>query len=105
MRGLLQPLFRMVVMVADEASLWEAIDRLRPDVLVLDLGLIRDNSIRTVARLHGCFPRTRIVSIGGEDSPVMARAALAAGAVAFLPKHSLATGLVSAVEAALGGNP
>ena len=45
-RGLLGTRFRTVVMVADESSLQETAARLRPMVVVADLSLARDHSLR-----------------------------------------------------------
>jgi DNA-binding NarL/FixJ family response regulator len=101
MRGLLQPLFAAIVMVADEASLLEALARLRPEVVVLDLGLAPSNGIRLLARLHADFPATRIVVIASDEGSAVRRAAITAGAAALVRKRDLVPDLFLAVEAAL----
>src|SRR5215813_8100964 len=57
-RGLPETLFRTVVMVADESSLQETAARLRPEVIVADLSLARDRSLRCLERLRQRHPET-----------------------------------------------
>lgn len=99
-RGLLAPLFEVIVMVADEPSLTEAVARMRADVAVVDLSLSPGRSGDLVTRLRRAFPDLKLVAVGFDDGGV-ARAALAAGADGFVRKSALATDLVPQVEAVL----
>jgi len=51
-RGLLETVFSTVFMVADEASLIEGAQHLRPSVIVADLSLARGDSLAFVRRLR-----------------------------------------------------
>ena len=44
-RGLLETTFKTVVMVADEASLLEAADRIHPDVTIVDISLSQGSGL------------------------------------------------------------
>ena len=100
-RGLLGTLFRTVVMVADEASLQESAARLRPEVVVADLSLARDRSLRWLERLRQRHPQTKLIVLSVHDEPSVRRAAMDAGADGFVLTRAIATDLLPVVEAAL----
>jgi DNA-binding NarL/FixJ family response regulator len=99
-RGLLGTEFETVVMVADEASLLEGASRLRPDVAVVDLSLAEEGGLAWLGALRERCPGIQVIvlSVHGEES--VRRAALAAGADAFVVKRSIATELLPAVDLA-----
>src|SRR5262245_64048113 len=78
-RGLLETLFRTVVMVADESSLQETAARLRPDVVVADLSLTREHSLRWLERLRQCHPGMKLVVLSVPDEPRVCRGGMGAG--------------------------
>ena len=104
-RGLLETLFAGVFMVADEASLQESAARLRPEVVVADLSLARDRSLRWLERLRQRHPRTKLIVLSVHDEPSVRRAAMEAGADGFVLTRSIATDLLPAVEAVLADGP
>jgi len=104
-RGLLETTFGVVVMVADELSLFETVDRMRVELAVVDMSLTRGGGLTIISRLRERAPDLRLIAISVHDEPTVCRAALQAGADAFVPKRALATDLISAVEAALASQP
>jgi len=102
-RGLLGTLFRTVVMVADESSLQETAARLRPMVVVADLSLARDHSLRWLERLRQCHPEVKLVVFSVHNEPSVRRAAMDAGADGFVLTRAIATDLLPAVENVLAG--
>lgn len=102
-RGLLASVFDTVVMVADEASLLESAERLRPEVAVVDLSLVRSASLRWLGQLRARCPDMRIVAVSVHDEPAVRRAALQEGADAFVLKRALATDLLAAIDAVRSG--
>jgi two-component system secretion response regulator SsrB len=99
MRGLLESAFDAVVMVADETSLFETASRLKPSVAVVDLSLARDESIQWVSRLRARCPGVKLIVLSVHDQPSVCRAALEAGADAFVLKRALGTDLMLAIDA------
>ncbi|HQR45515.1 MAG TPA: response regulator, partial [Thermoanaerobaculia bacterium] len=97
-RGLLETAFEVVVMVADETSLREGADRLRPDVAGVGLSLVRDRSLAWLRALKERCPELKVIVLSayGEDS--VRRAATQAGADSVVFKHAIATDLLTAVE-------
>ncbi|MFA6957291.1 MAG: response regulator transcription factor [Thermoanaerobaculia bacterium] len=101
-RGLLETAFETVVMVADEKSLLEGANRLHPEVAVVDLSLARDSGLDWLRTLRAQCPALRVIVLSVHDEETVRRAALDAGADAFVLKRSLATDLLSAVDRVRG---
>ena len=62
-RGLLATMFKTVVMVADEASLFASADLLHSELAVVDLALSRGEGLELVRRLRGRFPDMKLIII------------------------------------------
>ena len=101
-RGLLETAFGTVVMVADEASLLEGAGRLRPDVAVVDLSLARDGGLGWLRALRQRCPELKVIVLSVHDEQSVRRAAMEAGADAFVLKRAIATDLLPAVERVRG---
>jgi DNA-binding NarL/FixJ family response regulator len=102
-RLLLQSMFEVVVMVADEPSLIESAARLRPALAVVDLSLARRDSLGWLARLREACPDLKVIVVSVHDEQEVARAARAAGADGFVLKRRIATELLPAAETVLAG--
>jgi two-component system secretion response regulator SsrB len=101
-RGLLETEFETVVMVADEASLLDGAGRLQPDVAVVDLSLARDSGLGWLRSLRQRCPGSKVIVLSAHDEPSVRRAAMEAGADAFVLKRAIATDLLAAVERVRG---
>jgi DNA-binding NarL/FixJ family response regulator len=97
-RGLLALRFRSVFIVTEEASLLVGAERVRPEYVVMDLSLGSDNVLGRIADVRACLPQARLVVLSVHDDATIARAALAAGADAFVLKRALGTDLLEAVD-------
>ncbi len=102
-RSLLESLFAAVVMVADLGSLLEAIERLDPDLVVVDLSMPVKEGTNVVGQVMGRFPRLRLIALSVHDEPTVATQMRSAGASGFVLKRTAAIDLIPAVEAVLGG--
>jgi DNA-binding NarL/FixJ family response regulator len=101
-RGLLETAFGTVVMVADEASLLEGASRLRPDVAVVDLSLAQDGGLGWLRAVHQRCPALKVIVLSVHDEESVRRAALEAGADAFVLKRAIVTELLPAVALVRG---
>ena len=102
--ALLGVVFDAVVMVADDRSLVEAVGRMHPDLVIVDLSLPSDGDDLNVAhRLATERPDLRIIVMSVHDEPAAVRQTLAAGAAGFVLKRSAATDLIPAVREVLAG--
>lgn len=99
-RGLLGPLFEVIVMVAEETSLIDALGRMEAAVAIVDLSL-PGGGLAMIRRVHDRYPGVTLVVIGAHDAPGVARAVVAAGAYGFVPTGALASTLVPVVEQAM----
>jgi two-component system response regulator NreC len=76
----------------------------RPDVLVLDLNMPGPSSIEAIPQIRRDFPGTRVVVLTMQDDPSYARAALQAGADAYVLKEAAESELVNAVRQVAAGH-
>jgi two-component system secretion response regulator SsrB len=102
-RGLLETIFNAVVMVADETSLFESAERLKPVLAVVDISLARGTSVEWLGRLHHDCPDLKLIVLSVHDEPNIRRTALESGADGFVLKRSIATELLPAIDAVLAG--
>jgi len=84
---------------AEEDQLLQAVDRLRPDVVMLDL--LQTSSLRTIRRVRDIHPPCRVVALTGMRHADGAQSIFAAGASGVLYRFSAATELSLAVDAVL----
>jgi DNA-binding NarL/FixJ family response regulator len=99
----LAPLFEAVVMVADERSLLEVAERLKPELAVVDLSLPVSDEVNVARRLKSQHPLLKVIMLSVHDEPAVVKAVLETGAVGFVLKRSAATDLIPAVQEALQG--
>jgi two-component system secretion response regulator SsrB len=102
-RGLLETTFDVVLMVADEISLFESVTRLPVDLAVVDFSLTRGEGIGLVRRLRARCLIMKLIVVSVHDEPSVSRSALEAGADGFVLKRAIATDLLPAVDAVLAG--
>src|SRR5262249_29743552 len=85
-RGLLEGTSDTTLMVADEASLLEAIVRMEPDLVVVDLSLPVSEGVNIVRTLFRLFPGLRVIVLSVHDDQTAVSQALGAGAAGFVLK-------------------
>jgi DNA-binding NarL/FixJ family response regulator len=90
-------------MVADEASMFDSAERLRPTMVVVDVSLPRAQNLDWLKRLHESCPTAKLILLSVHDQPSVCRSAMAAGADAFVLKRTIASELLSAVDTVLSG--
>ena len=102
-RGLLETAFSTVFLVADENSLLEGVMRLQPALVVADVGLAKGDMPRMVRQLRERLTGVKVLLLSVHDEPALAQAGIDAGANGVVLKRAIATDLLAAVEAVLGG--
>ena len=102
-RNLLEDMFDTVFMVADEASLMEATDKLRPDLIVADLSLPVTKEINVARRMKSAFPEIKLIILSIHDEQAAFGECVEAGASGIVLKRRAVDDLVPAVEAVLKG--
>jgi DNA-binding NarL/FixJ family response regulator len=106
LRGLLESAgFSVVAEAEDGLQAVRLCEELRPDILILDIGMPKLSGIEVAARAQKLDrpPGVIILSVHGDESYIMR--ALAAGARAYLLKSSTDEDLIPAVRAVAAGKP
>src|SRR3954466_6079712 len=103
LRSLLEKKYDVVGMVANGRELLAEAPKLKPDVIVLDIGMPLMNGLDAAARLSSSVPQTKFVFLTMKDDRNLAAAALKLGAVAYVLKHAAASELLKAVSEVLQG--
>ena len=92
-----------VLEAADFASALRVLQTDAPELALVDLHMPGMERVDGVRRLRLLCPGVPLVVASGEDDPAVIRAALAAGAVGFLPKAESPDVLQQALRLVLGG--
>src|ERR1700745_3671226 len=92
-KTLLEPEYHVVKLVADGRSLLTAAKELKPDVVLLDLGMPLLNGLDTGQELKRSFPRIKLIILTMNEDPDVASKALRHWATGYLLKKSAGTEL------------
>lgn len=98
-----EPGFHVIGEATDGPEAVSMAAALRPDVLLLDLGLPLLNGIEVTRQVRRLSEPPTVLILSAYDDPDYVRAALAAGAGGFLPKTSHARDVVAAIGAVARG--
>src|SRR5579872_99374 len=79
-------------------------EKLKPDLVVMDVAMPELNGIEATRRLAESSPRTRVLALSMHKDSVYVREILRAGARGYLLKDSIDKDLVSAVRAVAKGD-
>ncbi len=102
-RGLLETMFEVVVMVADRKSLFQTVDRVKPDMAIIDLSLKPSDEVDVTRQFKHRYPNVKFIALSTHDDPSVARHAIASGASAFVLKRCLSTDIFDAIETVAEG--
>src|SRR5215472_18911397 len=96
-----QPQLEIVARACDGLEAVQRAEQLKPDLILLDIGLPMLNGIEAARRIREVSPSSKILFVSENRSPELVRAALAGGAGGYLLKSDSARELLSAVDAIL----
>jgi len=74
-------------------------ENLRPDLILLDIGLPTLNGIKAASRIRDVSPDSKILFLSEESSPEVAEAALEAGGAGYVVKSDAGRELLAAINA------
>jgi len=102
-RDLLKAMFDTVVMVSDEKSLIETLDRFGPDLVVVDLKMPVTGEQNVANLLNRYNPELKFIVLSTHEGREMMEKCKTSGASGYILKRSSAGNLVKAVEAVQNG--
>jgi len=89
--------------VSDGLEAVEKVEELRPDLIVLDIGLPSLNGIEAARRIRKLSPESKILFMSQESSADVVQEALGTGAHGYVVKSDAGSELLPAVKAVLEG--
>ena len=100
---LLEPDCDVVGAVADGRALLEAVPKLRPDVVVVDIAMPLLNGLDAARQVKRSMPSVKVIFLTVSEDPDLAAEAFRAGGSAFLLKNSAASELLQAITDVMQG--
>ena len=88
--------------VADGNAVLEAVQRLQPDVIVIDLNLPNVNGLEACRQIRQVNPETKVIVFTAMDDPEIRQRSLEVGASAFVSKMAVDGDLLSTVKRLCG---
>ncbi len=98
-----RPELQVVGEVSDGLRAVQKAEELKPDLILLDIGLPMLDGIEVARRIRKLVPESKIVFLSVEDSADVVKEALSLGALGYLEKARSAGEILAAVEAACQG--
>jgi DNA-binding NarL/FixJ family response regulator len=103
LKSMLAPTCDVVGTVTDGRSLLDAAVTLKPDLIIVDIGMPQLNGLDATRQIKRLCPRSRVIIVTmNEDSNLVAEA-FGAGASGYLLKHSASKELLHAIQEVLKG--
>ena len=102
-RDLLETLFDTVVMVSNEESLIETLDRFDPDIVVADLVMSVTGAQNVAELLNRYDPELKFIVLSTLEGREVMESCKSSGASGYILKRSSAGNLIKAVEAVQDG--
>jgi DNA-binding NarL/FixJ family response regulator len=93
----------IVCVAADELEAIQKANELQPDLILIGIGLHKENGIEAARQIHKLAPKTKILMLSQDLDPAAARAALSSGAHGYVFKADSPLELMPAVRAVMLG--
>ena len=103
LKGLLEPTYEVVGLVTDGRALLKAAEKLRPDIIVLDIAMPQLNGLQAGRQLKGSMPTVKLIYMTMNEDPYLVGEAFRAGASAYLLKQAAGLELNEAIQRVLKG--
>jgi DNA-binding NarL/FixJ family response regulator len=99
----LERTYSLVGVVGDGRAMVEEAIRVKPDAVIVDVGMPCLNGLDAAKRVQQKTPTAKFIFLTAQDAPNMAAAALELGPIGFLNTHSPASELLKAIDHVLRG--
>jgi DNA-binding NarL/FixJ family response regulator len=95
--------FQVVSQATDGLEAVDRANKLKPDLILLDIGLPKLNGLEAARRILAAIPESNIIFLTQETSPDIVSAAFKLGARGYVIKSRAASDLMPAIQAVLDG--
>src|SRR5882724_9947925 len=104
-RQLLQerPELQVICEVSDGLEAVQKADELKPDLILLDIGLPKLNGIEAARRIRQLSPSSKIINLSQDNSLEVVQVALSTGAQGYVYKTDVQSDLLPAIKTVLRG--
>ncbi|SDE89774.1 two component transcriptional regulator, LuxR family [Pricia antarctica] len=96
--------FEVIEAVATTSELFEKLENVSPDVLMLEMDIPEINGIATLRKIKKEYPEIKVLMYSGQSEDVYALSTIRAGAFGYLSKASDIDYIISAVRKVSEGN-
>ncbi len=96
--------FQVVDTVSTTAELFERLEKVTPDVIMLEMDIPEINGIATLRKIKKEYPDIKVLMYSGQSEDVYALSTIRAGAFGYLSKASDIDYIISAVRKVSEGN-
>jgi DNA-binding NarL/FixJ family response regulator len=96
-----QPELQVIAEASDGQEAVQLAAALKPDLVVLDIGLPRINGLQAAGRIFKVSPATRVLFLSMQNDPATIEATLSLGAAGYVNKLNAGDQLLSAIATAL----
>jgi DNA-binding NarL/FixJ family response regulator len=104
LRSYLEKNFEVIGQVSDGRALLSEAAKLKPDLVIVDVGMPILNGLDAARRIKESNPKVKFIFLTMQDDPRLAAAALELGPVAFVLKHSAGSELLKAIDEVMHGH-
>jgi DNA-binding NarL/FixJ family response regulator len=104
LRSYLEKNFEVIGQVSDGRALLDEAIKLKPDLVIVDVGMPVLNGLDAARRIKETTPKVKFIFLTMQDDPHLAAAALELGPVAFVLKHSAGSELLKAIDQVMRGH-
>jgi DNA-binding NarL/FixJ family response regulator len=92
---------QVICEVSDGLEAVQKAEELKPDLILLDIGLPNLNGIEAARRIRKLSPESKIIFVSQESSDDMIQAALGTGALGYVVKARAGSDLLPAIDSAI----
>ena len=96
-----RPAWQVIAEASDGSEAVQKAEDLKPDLILLDIGLPKLDGIEAARRIRQCSPNSKIIFLSQNSDLDLVRAALGTGALGYVLKTDAGRELLPAVDAAL----
>ena len=94
---------QVISQVSDGQDAVRQAEELKPDLILLDIGLPGLNGVEAARRIRKLAPESKIIFVSQESSPYVVQVALSLGALGYVLKSRVGSDLLPAVDAVRQG--